>query len=93
MHAFIGATLLTSKEAQLRAKPFELYDTRMRGFTLRIQPSGSRSYYARFERNRRIVIGKVDTLSPDEARARCQKIPATSRTDCTPYMASKAPMA
>jgi|GEM_PF-7022125 len=33
-----------------------------------------RSYYARFERNRRIVIGKVDTLSPDEARARCQKI-------------------
>ena len=44
MHTFIGATLLTSKEAQPQIKPFELYDTRLRGFTLRIQPSGSRSY-------------------------------------------------
>ena len=74
MHAFIGTTLLTSKETQPQPKPFELYDTRLRGFTLRIQPSGSRSYYARFERNRRIVIGRVDTLSPEEARVRCQKI-------------------
>ena len=74
MHAFIGPTLLTSTDAQPQTKPFELYDTRLRGFTLRIQPSGSRSYYARFERNRRIVIGKVDTLSPEEARVRCQKI-------------------
>ena len=74
MHAFIGATLLTSKEAQPQTKLFELCDTRLRGFTLRIQPSGVRSYYARFGRNRRIVIGKVDTLSPEEARTRCQKI-------------------
>jgi hypothetical protein len=74
MRAFIGPTLLTSKETQPQSKPFELYDTRLRGFTLRIQPSGSRSYYARFERNRRVVIGKVDTLSPEEARVRCQKI-------------------
>jgi integrase len=74
MHAFIGSTLLTSPEARPQTKPFELYDTRLRGFTLRIQPSGVRTYYARFERNRRIVIGKVDTLSPEEARVRCQKI-------------------
>lgn len=74
MHAFIGTTLLTSKEAQPQTKPFELYDSRLRGFTLRIQPSGVRSYYARFERNRRVVIGKVDTISPEEARVRCQKI-------------------
>src|SRR3569833_370665 len=74
MHAFIGATLLTSKEAQPQTKLFELCDTRLRGFTLRIQPSGVRSYYARFGRNRRIVIGKVDTLSPEEARTRCQKL-------------------
>ena len=74
MHAFIGATLLTSKEAQPQTKPFELYDTRLRGFTLRIQPTGVRSYYARFERNRRVAIGKVDAISPEEARIRCQKI-------------------
>jgi integrase len=74
MQAFIGATLLTSTEAQPRAKPFEIYDSRLHGFTLRVQPSGVRSYYARFVRNRRVVIGKVDTISPEEARVRCQKI-------------------
>ena len=74
MTSFIGATLLASKEAQPQTKPFELYDTRLRGFSLRVQPSGVRSYYARFERNRRVVIGKVDTLPAEEARVRCQKI-------------------
>jgi integrase len=33
-----------------------------------------RSYYARFGRNRRIALGKADTLQPDEARERCQKV-------------------
>jgi hypothetical protein len=74
MQAFIGATLLTSKESQPQSKPFEIYDNRLSGFTLRVQPSGVRSYYARFGRNRRVVIGKVDTISPEEARVRCQKI-------------------
>jgi hypothetical protein len=59
MQAFIGATLLTTKEAQPRRKPFEIYDTRLRGFTLRIQPSGSRSYYVRLGRNHRLALGKV----------------------------------
>ncbi len=38
-----GSTLLTSKEAQPQTKPFELYDSRLPGFTLRIKPSGVRS--------------------------------------------------
>ncbi len=74
MQAFIGATLLTSKETQPQSKPFEIYDSRLPGFTLRVQPSGVRSYYARFGRNRRVVLGKVGTLAPDEARERCQKV-------------------
>ncbi len=73
MQAFIGATLLTSKETQPQSKPFEIYDSRLPGFTLRVQPSGVRSYYARFGRNRRVVLGKVGTLAPEEARERCQK--------------------
>ena len=74
MQAFIGATLLTSKETQPQSKPFEIYDSRLPGFTLRVQPSGVRSYYARFGRNRRVVLGKVETLAPEEARERCQKV-------------------
>jgi len=56
MQAIIGPTLLSSKVAQPTHKPFEIYDTRLPGFTLRVQPSGVRSYYARFGRNRRIAL-------------------------------------
>ena len=74
MQAFIGATLLTTKDAQPQSKPFEIYDSRLSGFTLRVQPSGVRSYYARFGRNRRVVLGKAGTIAPEEARERCQKV-------------------
>jgi integrase len=74
MQRFIGPTLLASNEAQPKRKPFEIYDCRLHGFTLRVQPSGVRSYYARFGRNRRIALGKADTVEPEEARERCQKV-------------------
>jgi hypothetical protein len=73
MRAIIGARLLASSIAQPEAKPFEIYDTRLPGFALRVQPSGVRSYYARFGRNRRISLGKVGELLPDEAHGKCQK--------------------
>jgi integrase len=74
MRAIIGATLLSSNAARPTKKPFEIYDSRLPGFTLRVQPSGVRSYYARFGRNRRIALGKVGALLPEEARDRCQKV-------------------
>jgi integrase len=74
MRAIIGAKLLSSSAAQPTTKPFEIYDSRLPGFTLRVQPSGARSYYARFGRSRRIALGKVGTLLPEEARDRCQKV-------------------
>ena len=74
MRAIIGAKLLTTKAAQPGAKPFTIADTRLSGFTLRVQPSGARSYYARWGRSGIQVIGKVGEFTPDEARERCQKI-------------------
>jgi hypothetical protein len=74
MQAFIGATLLNSKLAQPQSKPLEISDSRLTGFILRVQPSGVRTYYARFGRNRRVVLGTVDILSPEEARERCRKV-------------------
>jgi hypothetical protein len=74
MQAFIGAKLLSSKVAQPTKKPFEIYDSRLCGFTLRVQPTGVRSYYARFGRSRRIALGKVGALRPDQARERCQQV-------------------
>jgi integrase len=74
MQATIGTTLLSNKVAQPGEKPFEIYDTRLSGFTLRVQPSGIRSYYARFGRNRRVALGLAGMIEPDEARDRCQKV-------------------
>src|SRR5438552_2905243 len=74
MQAFIGATLPASKETQPQSKPFEIYDCRLPGFTLRVQPSGVRSYYARFGRNRRVALGHAGSIEPDEARERCQVV-------------------
>ena len=39
-----------------------------------MQPTGVRSYYARFGRSRRIALAKVGRLLPYEARERCQKV-------------------
>src|SRR5436853_1675744 len=72
MQAFIGAPLLSSKETRPQSKPFELYHSRLVRFTLGVQPSGRRSYYARFARNRRGAIGQAGMIEPDEARERCQ---------------------
>jgi integrase len=74
MRAFIGPSLLSSSIARPKGKPFEIYDSRLSGFTLRVQPSGIRSYYARFGRNRRVALGHTERIEPDEARSRCQKV-------------------
>lgn len=74
MRAIIGAKLIGSKAAQPAAKPFEIWDTRLSGFVLRVQPSGARSFYAQIGRGRRVAIGKAGELTPDEARERCQKV-------------------
>jgi hypothetical protein len=62
MQAFIGSKLLSSNVAQSTQKPFEIYDSRLSGFTLRVQPTGVRSYYARFGRNCQFALGKLGTL-------------------------------
>lgn len=74
MRAIIGAKLLASKAAQPLEKPFEVWDGRLRGFVLRVQPSGARSYYAQVGRGKRVALGKVGELTPDEARDRCEKV-------------------
>jgi integrase len=73
MRAIIAARLLSSKAAQPAAKPFEIYDARLPGFCLRVQPSGVRSYYVRLGRSRRFALGLAGLYTPDEARDRCEK--------------------
>ncbi|MCE7902675.1 MAG: DUF4102 domain-containing protein [Gammaproteobacteria bacterium PRO9] len=72
MRAIIGARLLASAAAQPQCKPFEICDSRLPGFVLRIQPSGVRTFYAQLGRGRRLALGKVGHLTADQARHRCE---------------------
>lgn len=55
-----------------REKPYEMGDTSLAGFLVRIQPSGSKSYYYSYTAldgaRKRICIGKTSKLSPAQAR-------------------------
>ena len=50
----------------------QLTDSDLRGFGVRVKPSGAAAYFVRYRtadgRARRLVLGKVGTLTPDEAR-------------------------
>ena len=53
MHAIIGSKLLSSNVFQATNKAVEIYDARLPGFTLRIQPSGIRPGAQRASRSHR----------------------------------------
>jgi integrase len=74
VRGIIGAKLIGSKAAQAGTKPFEIRDIRLPGFIVRVQPSGARSYVTQLGRGRRVTLGKVGVLTPDEARERCEKV-------------------
>jgi len=74
VRAIIGARLLASSAAQPRNKPFDIHDSRLPGFVLRVQPSGVRSFCVQLGRGRRLTLGKVGPLTPDQARHRCELV-------------------
>jgi integrase len=72
MRGVIGNNLV--KQLRPAAKPFEVRDTRVKGFLLRVQPSGSMTYYAEYGRGKRISLGRSEVLAPDKARQRAKDI-------------------
>lgn len=69
MKAKIGKDLLSKMEPQ--KKPFEIYDTEMKGFTLRVQPTGIKTFLVRYRWNgkqTRVVIGNSEIFTPVQAR-------------------------
>jgi hypothetical protein len=74
MKALISARLLSSGQVGPAAKPFEICDRDLRGFVLRVQPSGTKSYIVQVGRARRVTIGTVGALTPAQARDRAEKV-------------------
>ena len=57
-----------------------VWDDTLRGFGLRLQPTGAKSYVVKYRAGsgrgaptRRVTLGRVGTLTPDEARALARK--------------------
>jgi integrase len=72
--ALISARLLASSQIVPNPKPFEIWDRDLRGFVLRVQPSGAMSYVVQVARGRRVTIGNVGPMTPAQARERAEKV-------------------
>ena len=77
MQGVIGNSLV--KQLRPAAKPFEVRDTRVKGFLLRVQPTGAMTYYAEYRRGKRMKPGRSDVLSPEKARERARDILASAQ--------------
>lgn len=65
-------TAMTIRSLHPRDKPYEVVDSDLKGFLLRVQPSGVMTYYFSYRneqgRRTRCRIGKHHTVSPAQAR-------------------------
>ena len=60
--------------AKPKSKAYEIRDTKVSGFLVRVQPSGRKTYYCEYRRGARVKIGLFQTLSTKQARTQAQEI-------------------
>lgn len=70
MKGLIGTELLR----KLPTGPVDVRDAKLKGFVLRVRPSGTHSYFANYDRGRWHLLGTTDKLDPAEARAEARKV-------------------
>ena len=75
MNGKINNTLISSLKAS--AKPFEVNDTELKGFGLRVQPSGAKSFFVRYRlkgKQTRFVLGRTTEVTAAQARDSARNI-------------------
>lgn len=72
MKKLIGNILI----AQLKpaAKAYDIWDTKLTGFILRVLPSGAMVYRCEHARGKRITLGRTTVLTPVQARDKAKQI-------------------
>jgi|HubBroStandDraft_4_1064222.scaffolds.fasta_scaffold146570_2 integrase len=66
MRALIGNRLV--EKLKPSNKQYDVRDTKLSGFIIRVNPTGKMFYVCQFKRGRRINIGRVGVLTPAQAR-------------------------
>jgi integrase len=88
MQAAITQELIrTLKKPQ--ARPYEVRDPRLKGFLLRVQPTGAMTYYAEYARGKRCRLGPADALAPAQARERARTVLAEAALGADPAEARR----
>jgi integrase len=72
-----------------QAKPFEVRDAKLKGFLLRVQPSGVMTYYVEYRRGKRKRIGPADALAPSNAREAARLVLAEAALGGDPIAAAQ----
>ena len=66
MQALINNSLLRTLKPE--EKPYDVRDTKLIGFMVRVYPSGIKSYVVEYARAKRITLGNTEVLTPAQAR-------------------------
>ncbi|WP_058535381.1 site-specific integrase [Legionella saoudiensis] len=72
MKAKINNTLI--KKLVPAEKEYEVHDTDLKGFVVRVFPSGTMRYVCQYQRGKKINIGTVGVLTPAQAREKAVEI-------------------
>lgn len=62
------------RQAKPKSTAYDVRDSRVRGFLLRVHPSGRMAFYAQYARGKRAKLGNADAISVEQARERAKKI-------------------
>ncbi len=60
--------------AKLAKRPYEIRDSRLNGFLVRVQPSGIKSFYCEYDRGKRWRLGRADSMAVGQARNQAKRI-------------------
>jgi hypothetical protein len=72
MKELIGASLFAKLKPS--DKEYDIWDTKLKGFILRVLPSGGMVYRCEYGRGKRITIGRTTVLTPTQARDKAKQI-------------------
>lgn len=72
MRTSIGNSVISKLKAS--DKQYDVRDTKLTGFLIRVNPSGKMTYVCEYRRGKRLNIGAVGVITPAQARDRAKEI-------------------
>ncbi len=72
MKEFIGNSLVLHLKPSDKA--YDIWDTKLTGFILRVLPTGGMVYRCEYGRGKRMTLGRTNVLSPAQARDKAKQI-------------------